>query len=149
MSTTIPVATVQRGLTVWYYNAPTDAPRASPGPVDGLWGPRTRRALEVFVRHVGPQREPPVSWALTLEDLGTPVARASEISVPARVAEDLFQLSRSYAGLQEHLREQAPPPPVASMAPLPIQSPSLVPVILGTVVGAGVIGGVLWYLTRE
>lgn len=148
MAATVPVGTIQQALTVWYRNGP-DPARVSPGPVDGRWGPRTEQALRRFVRYAGARTTPQITEAMLHDAMRGTRPGASTLDVPAPLAEDLFDLSRSYPASQA-TQPTAPTAPArdADLAPVPrAWSPGKV--ILGAVVGAAVFGGLAWYLTRD
>jgi hypothetical protein len=145
----IAVTTVQKALKVWKHNGP-DMTALDPGAVDGRWGPRTYDALRAYVAYTAPQwgfdaprvLAPPREPALRDVPPGS-----SRIRLEARFATSLDELARSYDPMvRRQRREEA----AASETSLPaVRRQSKAPIVIGLLLGAGVIGGAVWYFTQD
>lgn len=93
MAKRVPVRIIQQGLTWWHEEGATPGtPTRSPGPIDGLWGPRTAEALEGFLAAQHP------------DELGRLVIevdpRDREIILPGYLGEDLASMAVQYEARQ-------------------------------------------------
>lgn len=124
------VLTLQQGLSV---------AGVPPGVVDGRWGPQTHEAMRAWTAEVAPTMG--LDSARVLAPLREYAVGASVVQLEARIAGALEELAASY---------RAPPlarrPPPVSVVQVPSSGNAGWMTVLGVVVGAGIVGGLSYWL---
>lgn len=83
---------VQQAMEAWRVRqAPPEADAPDPGPLDGLWGPRTAEALQAFVDYSAAHRGQAYANITVVAD-----RRDRHVDVPEVLAFDIASLQRDY-----------------------------------------------------
>jgi hypothetical protein len=141
----IDVRTVQQGLTQASIEREVVPP---PGPIDGVWGSRTRASLDIFHADAG----------FPSANVASIPARATRISLDMAAAHNLRFLAEGYVPPTRTPTMQQPTSReliAASQARAALLAPAsgggdqLVPILLGLGAAVVIVGGGYWLYTRS
>lgn len=142
----INVRTLQQALTVW---ANSEEGRrlgaASPGRIDGSWGPITHESLRSFVSVVAPQRG--LDAARVLAPLRSLPVGASMVELPDALIHDVEMLALSYPAIARRAAAEAGSS-VTEAASAAITTVRRMPTWGWVALGLGAFGLGYWIWTR-